>query len=363
MMGVMSSSPVLGLGDHSDTQDAVSDPARLDALRATGLLDSDEEEAFDRLTRLAARLLQCEVAVMSLVDADRQFFKSHQGVGEPWKSRRETPLSHSFCQYVVRSGKPLLIDDARADPLVADNPAVTELDAVAYAGVPIHDGERRHVLGSFCVIAPEARTWSPDDLTILSDIAELVMTEVQLRRALTTIETRAVELDYLAHHDALTGLFNRRRFLEALDRTVAHARRYGRPGALLCVDLDNFKAVNDTAGHGAGDEILVAVASALTASLRSTDVIARMGGDEFAVLLLESSPEQAEHVARTVVEAVRHAGRVPDGALGPGVTASIGIAWWEASDGLDADRVLAEADAAMYDAKRAGGDRPARHRA
>ena len=110
-----------------DAAAAVRDPDRLDALRATGLLDSDIEPSFDRLAQLAAHVLNAPVALVSLVDADRQFFKSCVGLPEPWQSRRQTPLSHSFCQHVVTSRKPLLIDDARQHPLVKDSPAIVEL--------------------------------------------------------------------------------------------------------------------------------------------------------------------------------------------------------------------------------------------
>jgi hypothetical protein len=98
--------------------------SRLEALRATHALDTPPEENFDRLTRLAARLLRAPVALVSLVDAERQFFKSCVGLPEPWLSRRQTPLSHSFCQHVVTSAEPLIIEDARADPLVKENATV-----------------------------------------------------------------------------------------------------------------------------------------------------------------------------------------------------------------------------------------------
>jgi len=105
--------------------------SRLEALRATHALDTLPEENFDRLTRLAARLLRAPVALVSLVDAERQFFKSCVGLPEPWLSRRQTPLSHSFCQHVVTSAEPLIIEDARANPLVKENLAVSELGVVA----------------------------------------------------------------------------------------------------------------------------------------------------------------------------------------------------------------------------------------
>ena len=110
---------------------------RLSALRATGLLDALAEERFDRLTRLAQRLLDAPVTLVSLVDADRQFFLSAQGLPEPWASLREMPLSHSFCRFVVETGLPLSVGHAREDPRVAGHPAVEELGVAAYLAAPL----------------------------------------------------------------------------------------------------------------------------------------------------------------------------------------------------------------------------------
>jgi PAS domain S-box-containing protein len=159
---------------------AVREAARLAALRRLHLLDSPTEAAFDRLTNLAARIIHAPAALVSLVDMDRQFFKSSVGVAEPWASRRETPLSYSFCQHVVASKQPLIIEDARAHPLVQDSPAILELDVIAYAGIPLTTSDG-HVLGSFCVIDSQPRTWTPDELATLGDLAASVMTEIELR--------------------------------------------------------------------------------------------------------------------------------------------------------------------------------------
>lgn len=159
---------------------AVNDRKRLDTLHATGLLDSPPEEDFDRLTTLTCRLLGVPVALVSLVDRDRQFFKSHQGLSEPWASQRQTPLSHSFCQHIVNSGKPLIISDAREHSLTCSNPAVCDLGVVGYLGIPLitPDG---YVIGSLCAITHEPRIWSDSDVSNLSDLAALVMKEIELR--------------------------------------------------------------------------------------------------------------------------------------------------------------------------------------
>jgi signal transduction histidine kinase len=163
-----------------DTSPDLQDAERLAALQRTELLDSPPDHGFDRLTRLAARLLHAPVALVSLVDEDRQYFKSCIGLPEPWASERGTPLSHSFCQHAVLARAPLIIEDARVHPLVQDNLAIPDLNVVAYAGIPIFSPDG-HAIGSFCVIDAEPRAWTDDQIEILRELATSVETEVALR--------------------------------------------------------------------------------------------------------------------------------------------------------------------------------------
>jgi PAS domain S-box-containing protein len=160
--------------------DPILDPSRLAALRATGLLDSPSESSFDRLTRLAARLLKAPVALVSLVDSDRQFFKSSVGLPDYWALARQTPLSHSFCRHVVITGMPLVIEDARTVPEHRTNLAICDLGVVSYMGVPLTT-EDGYVLGAFCVIDNEPRQWIEADLLLLRDLADSVTAEIALR--------------------------------------------------------------------------------------------------------------------------------------------------------------------------------------
>lgn len=163
----------------SDGDGHVSDPDRLAALDRSRLLDSPPEEAFDRLTRLASRLLDVPVALVSLVDDRRQFFKSAVGLSGEIAESRATSLSHSFCRHVVDSGVALAVEDAREHPLVRDNPSV-EAGAISYCGVPIVDPAGR-TLGTLCVLHSEPRPWSPDDIHALQDLAAAATAEVRLR--------------------------------------------------------------------------------------------------------------------------------------------------------------------------------------
>src|SRR4051795_13446236 len=172
----------------------LADPARLAALRATALLDSPPEEAFDRLTRLASHVLGVPVALVSLVDEDRQFFKSCIGLPEPWSSRRGTPLSHSFCQHAVASAEPLVIEDAREHPLVRDNLAIRDLDVIAYAGFPLKTSEGA-VFGTFCAIDSKPRSWTEDDVAFVKEVAAMAMTEIELRTTVRQLEDARAEAE------------------------------------------------------------------------------------------------------------------------------------------------------------------------
>ena len=163
-------------------QGRVDDPVRLQALRATGLLDADSATPLDRLTRLATRLVKAPVALVSLVDVDRQVFVSAVGLDEPWASRGQTPLSHSFCQYVVTDQAPLVITDARADGRLCGNLAIPDLKVIAYAGFPLRSPEGQ-VLGSFCAIDGRPRTWTDDEVEILQDLAANAESEIALHTA------------------------------------------------------------------------------------------------------------------------------------------------------------------------------------
>ncbi len=143
---------------------------RLRALQETELLDSPPSELFDQLTWLAARLVSAPTATVSLIAQDRQFFKSQIGMPQPLAAARETPLSHSFCQWVVSGNEPLVVSDAREHAVLRHNPAVQDYNVVAYAGVPL-SAPNREVIGSFCAIDSVPHRWSDDDLSTLRDLA------------------------------------------------------------------------------------------------------------------------------------------------------------------------------------------------
>ncbi|KAB1906703.1 GAF domain-containing SpoIIE family protein phosphatase [Micromonospora sp. AMSO31t] len=181
---------------------ALTDPERLRSLAETRL-DAAPDEAFDRFARLVADLLDVPVALVSLVTGDRQFFPGAAGLSEPWARRRETPLSHSFCQHVVNIEAPMVLPDARFHPGLRGNLAIEDLGVVAYAGMPLTDLDGR-VLGSLCAIDGKPRAWTAAQLRTLADLAAACSSELRLRIALHGAEQarrRAEEA-----HDRLTVL-------------------------------------------------------------------------------------------------------------------------------------------------------------
>ena len=178
--------------DIATPRDALLSRQRLVAVQRTAL-QAVGDQAFDRFARMVTRQLGVPVALVSLVDDERQFFPGQFGLPDPWCDLRETPLSHSFCQHVVRSGEPLVIEDARTHPLVADNLAIQDLNVVAYAGMPLIDGSG-NVLGSLCAISDEPRSWSSADLMFLADLAASCSSELRLRIAVRTAQESAARL-------------------------------------------------------------------------------------------------------------------------------------------------------------------------
>ena len=159
---------------------ALAEPGRLAALHEAALLDTPREESFDRLTRLAAKVVNAPVALVTAVDHDRQFFKSCLGLPEPWATERETPLSHSFCQHVVAARGPVIVTDAREDERLRDNLAIRDMGVIAYLGVPLigRDGQ---AIGTLCVIDHEPRIWKSEEIALIKDVAAAVVTEITLR--------------------------------------------------------------------------------------------------------------------------------------------------------------------------------------
>ncbi|HEX2255339.1 MAG TPA: GAF domain-containing protein, partial [Afifellaceae bacterium] len=210
------------------------DQERLAALDRYDVLDTPKEEAFDRITRLTKKIFNVPIAAVSVVDGHRQWLKSCTGI-----DAAETPREHAFCSHTIQRSQPLIVPDATKDPRFAQNPYVIgEPHVRFYAGIPLEtaDGQR---IGALCAVDTKPREMAPDEVEILSDLARMVMDELELRVLATT--------------DSLTGALSRRGFKDEARRATMLALRHHHDLSCVMFDLDHFKAVNDRFGHGAGD--------------------------------------------------------------------------------------------------------------
>lgn len=450
--------------------------ARLAALYELALLDTPEEPAFDRVTRLVTQLLDVPTSTVTLVDAKRQWFKSRIGI-----ETSETSRDIAFCAYTIAETSTLIVEDAREDPRFADNPLVTQEGGVRfYAGIPLRT-TKGLALGSLCAVDTRPRRLSEAQLDALKDLGSIVTDEIHLRerflfekqrreasqasldtlhldlenqierrtrelnlviesaydayvsiddhdvvldwnRAATTMfgwtrkealarpiqqlilpdgmpegdqqtpstyyaarrdgsslpvemriksldidgrnqrslflhdVTERIQLERLrdleAREDALTQLPNRRALDERLPEAMARTRRQQTALAVLFMDLDGFKAVNDLHGHAAGDELLREIAKRLSAAVRETDYVARWAGDEFVVLLENVALDDAERLARQLVDTLEKPVQLQE--VEVHVSASIGVALYNPDVSETAQELLKRADVAMYSAKHAG---------
>ncbi|SFD70946.1 putative bifunctional diguanylate cyclase/phosphodiesterase [Massilia yuzhufengensis] len=340
---------------------------RLAALHATRLLGSAPEETFDRITRIAARLLAVPIALVSLVDKDRQWFKSRTGM-----DARETPRDISFCGHAINSDQPMVVPDAALDARFADNPLVTGPTGVRfYAGVQLYSVDRKKI-GTLCVMDRQPRRLDEGELDALRDLARMVEQLVyhrQLAMAAQTLSERlqdactsggaaaepnsaSGELAWLVAHDLLTGLPNRQAMLRAIGQSIANWRADGTPALVACINVDRFKRFNELLGHRAGDDILVGIATSLQALLREGDMLARAGSDEFLVLLhARGEHPEPERALERIMAAANRA--VPTASGEIALTCSIGTALLP-QDGDDADALLNNAVTAMMHAKAQG---------
>lgn len=307
---------------------------RLTILRSYAVLDTASDALLDEIVALAATLTGCPIALVSLVDAERQWFKARYGFG-----LSETPRESAFCAHAILDpDHPLIVADATQDPRFADSPLVTGPDAIrSYLGVPLLSAEGLP-LGTLCVLDRAPLHHTDRMVATVTTLAQSVAVNLELRRAL--LRTRELALT-----DALTGLPNRRKVLDVLAQLAADRQ----VATVISIDLDHFKEVNDAEGHEAGDTLLRAAARRLRAVVRGGDVVARVGGDEFVVVL--QGVDDAAYAAR-LAERIGVALHLPvdHGTKSLRLGATLGVAILSA-DQPDPDVVLRVSDEALRRAK------------
>ena len=341
---------------------------RLEALRRYDILDTGAEQAYDDLTRLAAHIAGTPIALISLIDEDRQWFKSKIGIDVT-----ETPRDVAFCAHaILKPEETMVVPDATRDLRFSDNPAVTgNLGVRFYAGTPLLTPDRQP-LGTLCVVDYHPRQMEPERVAALETLSRQVVAQLELHRVAIELkqeianrdvyleqlqgyqldlEKSNLELQRASLTDGLTRVANRAAFDRRLEEEVYRAKRYKAELSLVMLDVDKFKEYNDSFGHPAGDGVLQEVARLLRSRARPSDLVARYGGEEFAVILTTTGRDSARSVAESLRATI-------EGGVFPNrpITVSVGVA---ALGGqiADPDTLLQAADKALYAAKRGGRNR------
>lgn len=312
------------------------------------------EERFERITRVARRALQVPVAAITLINGEKQWFKSVAGWGIS-----ELPREHSLCRWTIEANKLVVIPDTLQDSRTAQSPIVVSAPRFrAYAGHPLTD-EHGTLAGTFCVFDLKPREFTLADRQCMTDLAALAQRELNADRLTDAHAALAGKLSVArreAMMDPLTRLWNRRGASVLMKAAFETADKNGMPLAVALLDLDSFKRINDSYGHQIGDEVLRKVASRLVSAVRGDDVVARLGGDEFLILMVDTDAAAAARIAERVRRSVTDTS-VPtrDGAIPMSV--SVGFTVRTPRSPASAEALLELADRALLQSKSAGRNR------
>lgn len=314
------------------------------------------EENLGRITRLTCRVLETPMAAVSLLDENRQWFKAAQGV-----TLTNAPRHHSFAERLVSGGDVLVVPDIARDGRFSTSPLLTLVPGLRfYAGVPLYADKSRYV-GVLCVMDRKTRQLGACEWHMLRDLGALAQHELEVVAVEQSRAALASELTSArrqARVDALTHLLNRQGVLAALSEELQRSQREGFSVGLIFVDMDNFKLINDSYGHDAGDTVIREVACRMAGGLRSYDHAGRYGGDEFLVVTSSITQETLAAMAERIRQRVGGA-PVTHRGIEITVTVSCGTAWSGPVGPAPMQQLIRDADQALYRAKGAGRNRVA----
>jgi len=300
---------------------------RIDTLQSLKILDTPAEERFDRLTRIAAKLFDVPIALVSLVDENRVWFKSSHGL-----EMSEMPRDTSFCAHAILGEDVLLVPDAARDERFRDNPYVTAEPKIRfYAGCPLKAADGS-AIGTLCLMDCQPREFSEEDIAMQRDLAHMV--------------ERELAAGEMATMDELTMLSNRRGFEALSGQALELSRRFEKPAAMLYFKLDQFADINDGFGQTEGDRALKAFAQLLKLNFRESDVLGRLGGDEFAVLMTNVSNTELEHALERLHSTVDNYNK--EAKRGYDIDFTFGKLGFDASGHADVGDLMAQADALRF---------------
>jgi len=332
---------------------------RLDALASYEILDTKPEQEFDDIAILAANVFSTPMANISLVDADRIWYKSLYG-----SDKNEVPRDFSFCSQSILSAKPLLITDTHADKSHSQAGIVTNEPYIRfYMGVPLLS-EDGNSLGALSVMDKSPKEPTDFQKEALVKLAQQVCTLLELRKARFQLDNQQLlvevykeqisamnaEVSNLSRTDELSGLWNRKTLVYELGKELSRSRRSGSTFALLKLDIDDFSSLNDRRGKEYSNEVLRSLGALLIKATRDTDCCARFSGDQFIILMPNTDRSKANLVANRVRTSLKTLGELHDP-----VTASIGVAVVLAAQASEED-ILGLAENCMQKVKDEGGN-------
>lgn len=326
-----------------------NEEARLRALQSYHILDTSPEQEYDDITLLAAQICDTPIAAISLIDSERQWFKSKIGLKD-----EETTRNIAFCSYAVipDSFSPLVVEDATKDERFAGNPLVTEDPNIRfYVSAPLVTPDN-YIIGALCVFDRVPRQLADAQIAALQVLARQITTKLELRRMSELLRISNEQLQNLSLTDDLTGLHNRRGFLLHVEQPfkLFRSRRSDDRLWLLMADMDKLKLINDTFGHDEGSAAIVKTAEILRQTFREADIIARLGGDEFVALFINAVESSDRVIAK------RLQSNFDEYNAGSGkpykLSMSFGVVSVEFSGTDSIEETIKQADEAMYAHKR-----------
>ena len=318
-----------------------NEDARLQALRQLDILDTPAEERFDRLARMARRLFDAPIALVTLIDQNRQWFKA-SSAPDGYENPGQVPREITFCGHTIAQDDILVIPDALADGRFIDNPMVVGPPNIRfYAGCSVTDGNK-HNVGTICILDQTPRDFSAEDVQLLRDLGAMVERELAAVRMATI--------------DDLTGIANRRGFMTMAQHALQCCQRQHAPVCLAFLDLNKFKYINDNYGHAEGDTALKFFADQLRRHFRESDLCARLGGDEFVVLLTNTDIARANELTRRLTAALQASPLEanPQGvdAVSYNLSFCHGVVEYDPQKHPSIDDLLEEGDQLMYQDKK-----------
>lgn len=319
---------------------------RLKELESYNIIDSLPEKEYDDIALISAHICETPISTVALIDKTRKWHKSKVGINKEF-----LPRDFTICSHTIMDDKILVVDDTLLHQDFRHIGMVTKSPFVRfYAGVPLINSAG-FALGTLCVVDIKPNKLNEFQISALKALARQIIALMELRRSVTQLEEQKKELFALSQTDDLSNLFNRRALTSELSKELQRSRRYGGGFALMMLDIDYFKALNDKYGHGYGDKAIKQLGKLLKDKSRETDCCTRYGGDEFIILMPNTNTQQAIDVGNRICKDINESGCALET-----LSASIGIVIVERFDVCEKS-ILALADSCVYLAKEQGRNR------